>query len=948
MTSLRPLTEDGFGAKKVALLGADGEPLREPSGKICYRLWAGDKEVFLEQRQTWLDLQNRHLALAGLDVRVDGRSYQERGLDILPTTHIGVGAAAMKRKAGGQADGLQLERLALHEARRRINAARIRARPSLVLEMIEAERSVFDARDVAKILHRYIDDAASFEQLMLRILQNPDCVRLEEERIDPATGARCPAKFATRSTVRLEAEMVNRASSLSQRSSHGVKEHLLETVLARHAHLSAEQRVAIGHVTANGRMAAVVGRAGAGKTTMMRAAREAWQVAGFRVVGAALAGKAAEGLMREAGIPGFTLAAWELAWKEGRHRLDAQTIVVLDEAGMVASRQMAGLIETVSKAGAKLVLVGDADQLQPIEAGAAFRAIASLIGYVELQTIYRQKHDWMRSASLDLATGNIGAALDAYGAHGQLKGSSLKADAIRQLIDDWDKAYDPAKSTLILAHLRRDVKLLNELARERLVTRGLIDQGVCFRTEEGERQFARGDQIVFLKNEASLGVRNGMLATVEEAGPGRIVAAIGEGSEKRRIEVDQRFYNNLDHGYATTIHKSQGATVDRVMVLATLSLDRHLAYVALTRHRDDVSLYYGQQSFARAGGLTRVLSRRAAKETTLDYARSRFYGEALRFANARGLHLMRVARSLLRDHACWMLRQKEQLERLGQKLQSLAGRFGLTYQAPREPLLKGISSFALSALEAAEARLQADAGLSALWEALSKRLRSIYADPEGAFSAIDFAALITGKAEARGRLQHLEQSPEVFGPLRGSQGLLASRTERDERKIAEQNAPALLRDIERYLSHREKVLSQAIAEEERERSRLAVDIPALSPAATRLLESIAEAIERADPEAAVRLASTNPAKGEIEAFAQAVAARFGERSLLPLAAREAHGPTFEAAALHLTPRQKQMLVRIWPYLCTAQQLAAHERTTKALQETNTQKLTQQQRPVLRP
>src|SRR5690606_20845212 len=582
----------------------------------------------------------------------------------------------------------------------------------------------------------------------------------------------------------------------------------------------------------------------------------------------------AEGLAHEADIPSCTLAAWELAWQQGRNKLDADTIFVLDEAGMVASSQMAGFVETVSRAGAKLVLVGDPDQLQPIEAGAAFRAIADRIGYGELKTIYRQKQEWMRRASLDLACGRIEAALDAYAARGRLHGAALKVEAINQLIADWDQTYDPARTTLILAHLRRDVRLMNTMARGRLVERGLLASGASFRTQEGERHFAAGDRIVFLKNEGSLGVKNGMLASVVEAKEGRIVAAIGEGEQRRRIEVDQRFYNNVDHGHATTIHKSQGATVDRVKVLATLSLDRHLAYVALTRHREDVSLYYGEHSFAKAGGLTKVLSRKAAKETTLDYVRGRFYAEALRFANSRGMHLLRVARTLLRDRACWRLSQKGRLQKLGHKLQALAIRLGLTrshaLQASRSPMLKGVATFALSTKEAAEARLQSDAGLRVQWKALSSRMRLIYADPQAAFRAMDFAGLLAGKAEARAKLQHLAQRPQLFGPLRGKQGLLASGADRKERRIAERNGPALLRDIEDYRRLYRTALNSAIAEEEQDRSRLAIDIPALSPTATGLLEEAGEAIRRDDLVRAASLVEvSHQARAEIETFTQA-------------------------------------------------------------------------------
>nr|MDX8306095.1 Dtr system oriT relaxase [Agrobacterium rosae] len=177
--------------------------------------------------------------------------------------------------------------------------------------------------------------------------------------------------------------------------------------------------------------------------------------------------------------------------------------------------------------------------------------------------------------------------------------------------------------------------------------------------------------------ETSLGVKNGMIAHVTEAAPNRIVAVIGEGDQRRQVIVEQRFYSNLDYGYATTIHKSQGATVDRVKVLASLSLDRHLTYVAMTRHREDLQLYYGRRSFAFNGGLAKVLSRRQAKETTLDYERGKLYREALRFAESRGLNIVQVARTLVRDRLDWTLRQKTKLVGLGQRLADFAERLGL-------------------------------------------------------------------------------------------------------------------------------------------------------------------------------------------------------------------------------------------------------------------------------
>lgn len=957
MTSLRPLTETGFGPKKVAVIGPDGQPLRTANGKIQYRLWAGEKAEFLQQRQTWLDLQNQHLALAGLEIRVDGRSYAERGIDIVPTTHIGVAAKAMQRKGGEIDRAIDLERLALHEAQRSVNARRIEARPDLVLDMVTTEKSVFDERDIAKVIHRYIDDAGSFQRVLTRVLAGPQCLRLDVERVDLSTGARVPQKLTTREMIRVESEMVNRARHLARTSSHGVREKVLAAVFARHDRLSDEQRTAIEHAAGGTRIAAVVGRAGAGKTTMMKAAREAWEAAGYQVIGGALAGKAAEGLEKEAGIRSRTLASWELRWKQGRDLLDDKTVFVLDEAGMVASKQMATFVEAASKAGAKLVLVGDPEQLQPIEAGAAFRAIVERIGYAELETIYRQKEAWMRAASLDLARGRIEAAISTYAGKGKVMGENLKAEAVDRLIAEWDRSYDPAKSTLILAHLRRDVRTLNMMAREKLVARGIVGKGHEFRTEDGIRNFDAGDQIVFLKNDSTLGVKNGLLARVVGAAPGRIVAELGEGDARRRIEVDQRTYRNLDHGYATTIHKSQGATVDRIKVLASLSLDRHLTYVAMTRHREDVALYYGKRAFAMAGGLTKILARRDAKETTLDYTGGRFYAQALRFANSRGLHIVRVARTLMRDRLDWTLRQKARLVDIGERLRAVGGRLGVFDRQVStpvlstrkvEPMVKGVTSFALTITDAAEAKLQSDKALSKQWELVSDRIRRVYAEPETAFRAMRIEAAFSDSSTRSDRLRLIEQAPASYGPLRGRTGILAGSADKTDRRIAETNVPALRRDLERYFMMREQAMKTLVVDQAVLRQRASIDIPALSPAAASVLAKVRDAIDRNDLPAALGFAlADRMVKAEIDALNGAVRERFGERALLGKGAMDSGGPAFKAASAGIAPAEQQKLAAAWPVMRTAQQLAAHERTVVALKETETLRQTQRQGQVLK-
>ncbi len=938
MTTLRPVTEAGFGPKKIARIGPDSALLRNHAGKILYELWAGSASDFDALREGWFACQNRHLALAGLDLHVDGCSFKAQGIDLQPTVHLGVETKAISRKQGVADRAVTPGRLALQEECRADNSSRICRRPEIVLDLITREKSVFDDRDVARVLTRHVDDANLFRELMARILQSPQALRLDRERLDLATGVRTPAKYTTRAMLRLEAGMIHQAIWLSQRPSHGVRDTVLQAVLSRHRHLSLEQQTAIAHIAGTGRIAAVIGRAGAGKTVMMKAAREAWETAGYRVVGGALAGKAAEGLEQEAGIASRTLSSWDLRWSQGRDRPDDRTIFVLDEAGMVASRQMAVFVDAVTRTGAKLVLIGDPEQLQPIEAGAAFRAIADRIGYAELETIYRQREEWMREASLHLARGHVGKAISAYRANGRVSGSQDKKQAISNLIADWSREHDPAKTCLILAHLRRDVRLLNELAREKLIERGIISGGFSFKTADGSRSFATGDQIVFLRNEASLGVKNGMLAKVVQAQAGRLVAELGSGDHRRHVTIEQRFYNNLDHGYATTIHKSQGATVDRVKVLASLSLDRHLTYVAMTRHREDLGLYFGKRSFARAGSLEQILSRRNAKETTLDYAGGSFYRQALRFAEARGLHLVNVARTLLRDRLRWTVRQRPELTELGKRLSAAGARLGLrrsqwpslnqSASKRAEPMVSGMTITMKPIEQAVEERLSADRVLQRQWEDVSARFRLVYARPDAAFRAVDVDAMLKDRATAAATIVRLANGAASFGMLKGQTGPFAARNDRQDREASLANIPALARSLERFVQLRADAGQRYEVEERHARRRALIEIPALSANAKLALERLRDALDRHDLPGRLELAlSDTMVRAELLGFARAVSARFGEGCFLPDAARHARGPVFEAITSGMSPGQKNEIRSAWEGMRVAQQLAQHLNST---------------------
>lgn len=968
MTTLRPLVQDGFGPKRIAVLDENGNSLRiksklHPRGKIVYRLWAGDEKTLNEWREAWAVLQNRQLVRHGLDIRIDHRSFEEQGLELIPTAKIGVGAKHIARQAEVREREVELDRLRIFEAQRLESAKRIERRPEIILEMIARERSVFAERDLAKLVHRYVDDPGMFSNIMARLVASPELMRLQHETLDFETGERIPEKLATRSMIRTEADMARQALHLSDHEAFPVSEIALAATFRDHQYLHDEQRAAVEYVTGSSRIGAIVGLAGAGKTTALKAAREAWERDGFRVIGGALAGKAAEGLEREGGIASRTLASWELRWKRNEDRLDARTVFVMDEAGMVASKQMAYFVDAVARAGAKLVLVGDGEQLQPIEAGAAFRAIHDRVGYVVLENVRRQKQEWMRKASVDFARGRTADAIKVYRAHGKVLGSQTKAEAIKALIADWNRDYDPQKSSLILAHLRRDVGMLNEQARAALIERGVIGKGFRFQTEQGARNFAAGDQIVFLRNENSLGVKNGMIGRVVEARPGQIVVEIGE--ERHRVEIAQAFYRDIDHGYATTIHKSQGATVARVKVLGSLSLDKHLSYVAMTRHSEDVAFYYGRRSFEKAGGLISLLSRRNAKETTLDYAGSREYFDGLRYAENRGLYVFRVARVLLDDQLRLIVRAREKVARLGAKLATFATSIGLrpvghssaraasqssilnpasTFNATNkiaEPLLRGVTRWVRSINETVEENVMSETTVKRQWRDVSDRLAHVYRDPHAAANAMKIDTVVKTPDGHRAVLDQLVGHPEMFGELRGKVGLFASKADKRERQLAIEGGAALKAEIERYIRLRSEVSARMESTETEARRLASIDIPALSQSAIVVMERVRDAIDRNDLSAALGFTlADRMVKAEIDRMNAALSQRFGDRALLGIDAQKIEGSTYKALAANMPADQKLKLAKAWPTLRAAQQLAAHERTVQAMKQAETAKLVQ--------
>jgi len=593
MLTMREVGPDGFGKKVVD--------------------W-NRTEVLVGWRERWAELANERLAELGHDIRVDHRSHAAQGIELEPQNKIG--PAGARREARGE----DAERAAEHEALARRNGERIIDDPSLVLTALTRQQSTFTRRDLARLVDRHTADVDQFTAAMAKVEASPEVVRL-------GTDGRGQERFTTREMLATEQRMEQAAGTLAARQAHRVN---LRRRLAETTALGREQVLAYRHVTQMQDLSVVVGYAGTGKSTMLDEARAAWEADGYQVRGAALSGIAAEQLEAGAGIASRTVHSLLFQWDQGREALTDCDVLVVDEAGMIGSRQMERLLSAAQSARAKVVLVGDPEQLQAIEAGAAFRAIAERVGAMEITEVRRQREAWQQQATRDLATGRTEAALARYDRAGMVQGHATLNQAKDAMIAGWDAARreNPQARQIMLAYRRDDVRDLNERARAVRQAAGELGETYRVATERGAREFAAGDRVYFLRNERGLGVKNGTLGTVERIGgsasgkghvPGqgdRLVVRLDDG---RSVGFDVKDYAHIDHGYAATVHKSQGVTVDRTHVLATSHMDRHVAYVGLTRHRERVDLHWSADQVGSRERLTRVLGRERLKDTSLDY-----------------------------------------------------------------------------------------------------------------------------------------------------------------------------------------------------------------------------------------------------------------------------------------------------------------------------------------
>lgn len=629
LMTTRRLGPDGFGAKTRELDG--------------FRNGSAEIEAI---RSMWEHIGNRALQEAGLDIRIDCRALVDQGLDREATVHLGPIASGLERKGlstdlgdrnrAAQARNAERERmanerdaasaeiidLAAERARRQeereLRAAVRSHNPPRILEVLTEKRSTFSRADLNRVLGKVVLDPADRADMTDRILALPDVVGLRETADAPVS------RYTTKAVLADEKRTLEHAAALAADGRHGVGNAAMTEALRRHPRLNVEQRTAVRHATGSSALAVIAGEAGTGKSATLAAARDAYEVAGYRVMGLAWTNSVVQDMRRDGYSSASTIASALRARETGTSPWHERTVLIVDEAAMLSTRHLADMISAARADGAKLILAGDDRQLASIERGGLFGALRERHGSAELHDVTRVSDAGQRRAFNLMHERDYLAALAILTRQGAVRWEARQDGAFDALVRQWgeDTAADPAKSRFVFVYTNADVGKLNEALREVRKEQGALGPDHVLETADGLAPFAIGDRVQFTgtaqrRDYRAAGLVNGMTGTIRSVEGNNVTVALDPkpGGPERLLSFTvgkdhaAGEFDQLRHGYAGTIYEGQGRTLDATYLYHTEHWRSASAYVALTRHRADVSIFVATETARDLGQLAWQMAR---------------------------------------------------------------------------------------------------------------------------------------------------------------------------------------------------------------------------------------------------------------------------------------------------------------------------------------------------
>jgi Ti-type conjugative transfer relaxase TraA len=509
---------------------------------------------------------------------------------------------------------ISLRRQDMNELRQAIAARDAGA----VLEAMTRQRPTFTGDQLARALQKEIQaergatagEKRSVEleraQFGNAILSHADVVQLRDQLDGPTT------RYTTCAVLEAELHVLRAANGLKSDDSHGIGEARRAAVIAgKFGSMTGEQVRAFRHATGGEGLALIDGQAGTGKSFTIAAIREAYEAAGRRVIGLAPTNAVAQDMQADGFAHAGTIHSELFALNNGRASWNRKSVVIVDEAAMLDTKLMAMLTAHAHDAGAKLILVGDDRQLSSIDRGGMFGALKDRFGAAELSEVKRQHKLDHRRASEMMAEGNFHDALGIYEAAGAIHWTRTQGEARRGLVEQWakDSAAQPEKTRFVLAYTNDDVNQLNIALRAVRKERGELEwEDHDIGTAHGRFQFSAGDRIQFTATDKKAGIFNGAAGTVE-AIDGTHLAVRLDGRKPKVINFDAASFDKFRHGYAGTVYKSQGRTLDQTYLYHSEHWRSAAGYVALTRHREQTALFVARNTAKDVKELARQIGR---------------------------------------------------------------------------------------------------------------------------------------------------------------------------------------------------------------------------------------------------------------------------------------------------------------------------------------------------
>ena len=493
---------------------------------------------------------------------------------------------------------------------------------NIIIDTLSKRQSTFTKGDIeCLVLKCTVSDTDKYQEVLDKVLAS-------EKLIDLGLGAYGKQTYTSKENYRKDIQLIELSHDLAGRRNIAVKTKNIDTISDKFT-LFDEQKNALKHIAHRGDLSCVVGYAGAGKSHALKAVNELYSSQGYQVYGTSISGKVAQSLESDTHIKSRTIASILLSYNNQSNNLPEKgSVLVIDEAGMVGLDDMVDIMKMSKERNLKLVLVGDPNQLEAIGKGSPFKHVLDDVGFVPMKEVVRQKDELDRKATVNLAEGKIGLAINHYNTQNNIH---IKRD--HEVLDSVVSKYseyvtqDKINDTLVLSYARKDVAQLNDSIRNMLVENKKISLGNSINInipkgmdsqEAQSKRFAVGEKIVFLRNGKVADdqlVKNGLFGNITSIESNMVTVKTHEKENSRDIKVDISKYNNFDYGYATTVHKSQGATVENTLLYVnSKGWNRNLAYVGMSRHKENLDVYVNSDKYVSIEALKLGLSSKSSKE----------------------------------------------------------------------------------------------------------------------------------------------------------------------------------------------------------------------------------------------------------------------------------------------------------------------------------------------